>query len=98
MAMKKPSFSAAKLEISDAVLPLVLLVAARMMLLMSQPESGLWGYGDSYHFFELAALPGWPYFDHWVEFPPVFPFLSETIFRCSQWEAACFQHAAGRFV
>lgn len=81
MAMKKPSFSAVKLEISEAALPLVLLVVARLMLLMSQTESGLWGFGDSFHFFELSALPGWPYFDHWVEFPPVFPFISELIFR-----------------
>ncbi len=79
--MKKRSFSAGELKISDAALPLVLLVAARLMLLMTQSESGLWGLGDSYHFFELAALPGWPYFAHWVEFPPVFPFLSELIFR-----------------
>ena len=80
---KKRSYSTGKLEISDAVLPLVLLVAARLMLLMSQPVSGLWGYGDSIHFYDLAALPGWPYFDHWVEFPPVFPFLSELMFRAA---------------
>jgi hypothetical protein len=79
--MKKRSFLAGELKISDAALPLVLLAAARLMMLMTQSESGLWGLGDSYHFFELAALPGWPYFDHWVEFPPVFPFLSELIFR-----------------
>ena len=79
--MKNRSFSAGKLKISDAALPLLLLVAARLMLLMSQPVSGLWGYGDGIHFYDLAALPGWPYFDHWVEFPPVFPFLSELIFR-----------------
>jgi hypothetical protein len=81
LATKKRSFSAGKLEISDAALPLVLLAAARLMLLMSQTESGLWGYGDSIIFFELSALPGWPYLAHWVEFPPVFPFLSELIFR-----------------
>lgn len=79
--MKNRSFSAGELKISDAALPLLLLVAARLMLLMSQPVSGLWGYGDSIHFYDLAALPGWPYFDHWVEFPPVFPFLGELIFR-----------------
>lgn len=79
--MKKPSFSAGSLKINDAALPLVLLVSARLMLLMSQPVNSLWGYGDSFHFYELSALPGWPYFAHWVEFPPVFPFLSELIFR-----------------
>ncbi|MCD4673160.1 MAG: hypothetical protein K8R77_10895 [Anaerolineaceae bacterium] len=79
--MSKRFFSASKLEINDAILPILLLVAARLMLLMSQPLNALWGYGDSIHFYDLAALPGWPYFDHWVEFPPVFPFLSETIFR-----------------
>ncbi len=88
--MKKRSFSAGELKISDAALPLVLLVAARLMMLMTQSESGLWGLGDSYHFFELAALPGWPYFDHWVEFPPVFPFLSELIFRVANGQQHVF--------
>lgn len=81
MPMKKRSSSAVNLEINDTLLPLILLAAARLMLLMSQPVSGLWGYGDSFHFFELAELPGWPYIDHWVEFPPVFPFVSELVFR-----------------
>ena len=88
--MKKRSSSVSELKISDAALPLVLLVAARLMLLMTQSESGLWGLGDSYHFFELAALPGWPYFAHWVEFPPVFPFLSELIFRVANEQQRIF--------
>jgi hypothetical protein len=90
MWMKKRSSSANRLDPGDTILPLVLLVAARLMLLMTQTTEGLWGLGDSYHFFELSALPGWPYFDHWVEFPPVFPFISELILRVANEEQHIF--------
>lgn len=71
-------------------MPVLLLIAARLMLVMSQPYTALWGYGDSIHFFELAGLPGWPYLAHWVEFPPVFPLLSEIIFRVANGQQHVF--------
>lgn len=51
-----------------------------MALLISLPLEGLRGYGDFVHFYRLAGM-GWPFFDYWVEFPPIFPFLSTLIFR-----------------
>jgi hypothetical protein len=52
------------------------------MLLVSLSVEGLRGFGDFAHFYRLAGL-GWPYLDHWVEFPPVFPFLSAVLQRLS---------------
>jgi hypothetical protein len=43
------------------------------------PLEGLQGYGDLVHFFRLAGM-GRPFLDFWVEFPPVFPFLSRGLF------------------
>ena len=60
----------------------MLFLAGRLMLLISLPLEGLRGYGDFVHFFHLAAM-GWPFVDYWVEFPPVFPFLSSLLFRLS---------------
>jgi hypothetical protein len=58
-----------------------LLILGRLLLYLTMPLDGLHGYGDFLHFFQLASLPGWPYFNYWSEFPPVFPFLSSVLFR-----------------
>jgi hypothetical protein len=49
------------------------------MLILALPLEGLRGFGDLHHFYNLAGL-GWPYLDFWVEFPPIFPFLSRVIY------------------
>lgn len=56
---------------------------ARLMLYLALPLDALHGYGDFVTFFSVAQIPGWPFIDYWVEFPPVFPFLSELLFRLS---------------
>lgn len=58
-----------------------LFLFARMLTVVTLPIEGLRGYGDLTHFFQLASLPGWPFFNYWVEFPPIFPFLSALLFR-----------------
>lgn len=58
-----------------------LFLLARMISFVTLPVEGLIGYGDFYNFFGLAAQPGWPYFNFWVEFPPVFPFVSSMMYR-----------------
>lgn len=60
-----------------------LLVLGRLLIYLAMPLDGLHGYGDFLHFYQLASLPGWPYFNYWSEFPPVFPFLSAVLFRLS---------------
>lgn len=60
-----------------------LFLLARVMLYLALPLEALHGYGDFVTFFSVAQIPGWPYLNYWVEFPPVFPFLSEVLFRLS---------------
>lgn len=57
-----------------------LFLASRLLLIIALPLEGLRGYGDSIHFFRLAEM-GKPFLDLWVEFPPVFPFLSRLLYR-----------------
>ena len=51
----------------------------RLILLISLPLEGLRGFGDFVHFYHLAGM-GWPFIDFWVEFPPVFPFISRVLY------------------
>ena len=53
---------------------------ARISLIIGQSIESLRGYGDFVHFYHLANM-GWPFADYWVEFPPIFPFLSTLIYR-----------------
>jgi hypothetical protein len=58
----------------------LLFVLVRLMMVITFPLEGLYGFGDIKHFYNLAQL-GWPYLDYWVEFPPIFPFLSSLLYR-----------------
>jgi hypothetical protein len=69
-------------RLPDYYLPVFLLVLIRILLLIAMPIEALKSYGDLAHFYKLAQL-GWPFLDYWVEFPPVFPFLSRLLFLLS---------------
>jgi hypothetical protein len=72
-------------------LPLYLAAAfgfARLVVLISMSLEGLRGYGDFIHYFEISRLPGLPFLDYWVEYPPVFPFLAKAL----QWVAGGREH------
>lgn len=60
------------------IIPIAFLVI-RSIMFLSLPLEGIRGYGDYWNFYHIADL-GWPFFDHWVEFPPIFPFLSRLIY------------------
>lgn len=64
-------------------LPVLVFLLISATLLMALPYDSLRAYGDHPHFFNIAALPGLPYFDFWSEFPPLFPFLSELLYHLS---------------
>ncbi|HWQ04534.1 MAG TPA: hypothetical protein VN452_04190 [Longilinea sp.] len=68
---------------SDVLNRLGLFVLARLILYLTLPLEGLHGYGDFVTFFSVTQIPGWPFLNYWVEFPPVFPFLSEILMRVS---------------
>lgn len=58
---------------------LAVLVFARIVPILTLPLEGLLGYGDVQQYFNLAAIPGWPYLNHWSEYPPLFPLLLEIL-------------------
>ena len=61
-------------------LPAYFLIA-RLVLFISLPLEGVSGYGDLVPFYNLAELDGWPLFDYWIEFPPLFPWILELVYR-----------------
>ncbi len=72
----------------DLKYPLLALFLVRFGTIMAQPIEGLVGYGDFQHFFDLARFSqqlggGLPFVGHWVEFPPLFPFLNLVLFNLS---------------
>lgn len=58
----------------------LLFLLSRFLLMASWPPESLRGYGDFYHYYNLVSL-GRPFFDLWVEYPPIFPFLAAVLFR-----------------
>ncbi len=68
--------------------PAAALIVFRLLMLAALPYEALFGYGDYQHFFNLAEFArlgpgGLPFLDHWVEFPPLFPYLSLAIHALS---------------
>jgi hypothetical protein len=67
----------------DLRLPLLLFLAFRLSLLAFWPADQLAQWSDYDYYYELA---GWvdrgylPYIDYWVEYPPLFPYLSLLIY------------------
>jgi hypothetical protein len=55
----------------------------RLILFALLPYRVFLGFGDLINFFRVAQIPGWPFFHYWVEFPPIFPFVSELVYRVS---------------
>ena len=64
----------------EQFLQLGILAAIRFLTLAALPIDAILGYGDYLHFFNLAEFSsleaGLPWLGHWVEFPPLFPYLS----------------------
>ena len=63
-----------------AAAPALGLLVFRLLLLAALPYEAVIAYGDLRHFHQLAQLAttggGLPFIGHWIEFPPLFPFLS----------------------
>lgn len=78
--------------------PAAALAAFRVLLLAALPYEALFGYGDYQHFFNLAQFArdgpgGLPLVGHWVEFPPIFPYLSLAIYRLTGGVPHLFSYA-----
>lgn len=52
----------------------------RLIFIISIPLDGIKSYGDFTHFYHLAQM-GIPFVHIWVEFPPIFPFLSWLVYQ-----------------
>jgi len=74
-----------EVETNGLRLPLFSLIFLRFLTLAVLPLDALISYGDYRHFFNLARLSaeggGLPFIGFWVEFPPIFPYLSLGIER-----------------
>ncbi len=66
----------------------------RLLLLFTLPWEGVLAYGDLLHYYNVAALPGWPLRDYWVEYPPLWPWLAELLYRMVQGNQTAFVYAA----
>lgn len=73
-------------------LPVLSLIFGRMILLFALPPESIHGFGDFPHFFDLAALQGWPYIHYWVEFPPLFAFLNEILYLLAQGKQHVYEY------
>ncbi len=68
------------------------LIACRLAFVLASPLEGLRGYGDFFHFYSLAEIPGWPYFKYWIEFPPIPAFLFEVLYRLAGGQQHVFDY------
>ncbi len=68
----------------EAGLIVGLFLAFRLMMLITLRPEHLTFFGDYLYYYELAGLSdhgGWPYLHYWMEYPPIFPFLSTIVYR-----------------
>jgi hypothetical protein len=65
------------------ILP-ILFFMGRMILFLAFIPDGLHGFGDFPIYFDVAALPGLPYFQYWSEYPPLYAWTIELIYLISQ--------------
>ncbi|HEY57067.1 MAG TPA: DUF2029 domain-containing protein [Anaerolineae bacterium] len=54
---------------------------ARLVALLSLSWEGLVAHNDLLFFYRLAALPGWPFVHYWAEYPPLFSWLIQALYR-----------------
>lgn len=59
---------------------------SRIILYLALIPTSYYGYGDLPVYYDWTTLSGWPYINYWVEYPPLFPFISEVIFIISKGE------------
>ncbi len=50
---------------------------ALVMFLLPTPDA----FYDLGEYYGIAQLEGWPFVSHWIEYPPLFPLLSEVVYR-----------------
>ncbi len=62
------------------------IILTRIIFFLSFMPYAYYGYGDIPVNFEWSSLDGWPFFDFWVEYPPLFPFISKLLYTIANGE------------
>lgn len=68
----------------EAMLIIGLFFAFRLMMQFTLRPEHITFFGDYPYYFELAQLSDqgmWPYLHYWMEYPPIFPFLSTIVYQ-----------------
>jgi hypothetical protein len=66
--------------LDEGLLP-ALYVAGRIFLFLALIPDNWQGFGDLQQYYATAGLKGWPFINYWMEYPPVFPFISAALYR-----------------
>lgn len=61
--------------------PAFLYFFGRIVIFLALIPNSYAGVGDLPEYMAWAALPGWPYFHYWSEFPPIFPLLNAGLYK-----------------
>jgi hypothetical protein len=69
----------------------ILFVFARFIFYLGMVSGNLFGFGDVDRYFELAALNGWPFFSYWMEYPPIFAFISTIVYHLAGGQQIVYQ-------
>ncbi len=62
-------------------LPAFLYFLGRIVIFLALIPNSYNGVGDLPEYQAWAALPGWPYFQYWSEFPPIFPLINAGLYK-----------------
>ncbi|HEX7567339.1 MAG TPA: glycosyltransferase 87 family protein [Anaerolineaceae bacterium] len=56
-------------------------ITGRLFLFLALVPDNWRGFGDMQQYFATAGLKGWPYIHYWMEYPPIFPFISKLVYN-----------------
>jgi len=68
-----------KKQLSIIELLPILFFAGRILLFLALIPDDLHGFGDFQVYYDIAALPGLPFFHYWVEYPPIYAWTIKFI-------------------
>jgi len=62
---------------------IVLFGFSRIVLFLALIPNNFYGPGDFRVYFQWASIPGWPFFDYWIEYPPAIALFVKFIYLIS---------------
>jgi len=68
-------------DLNNILLLPMIFFFGRIVLFLGLIPNNLYGFGDLPQYFKVASLPGWPFFNYWVEYPPIFSFINSGIYK-----------------